>query len=182
MADVPLQIELSPATEEPQPFVEPPPWSVRVTNISTEPIWIVGVLPGSEGLRYPLYLVEIEGPSGPVELRFPEGLDMVRGLRPEDFVRLAPGESFDPQQGPGFVPIQSLAWFKPREPGRYRVRLRLDTTAEDPRLWMGHTYVRDRRRVEQLLRLVPRVDIRSDPVEFEFEGEEPTPDLPILWG
>lgn len=166
--ELPIAIELRPVQGEQQPLDTSAEWRVRVINVSDRPIWIVGVLPGSEGLRYPRYLVEIEGPSGPIAIQFPEDLDYGRGLQPEDFVRLAPGESFDPQRGRRFVPIQSLAWFKPSEPGKYRLRLRLDMTAQDPRLWLGHTFVRDRERVEQLLRLVPRIEVRSNPVEIEF--------------
>jgi hypothetical protein len=130
---------------------------------------MVGVLPGSDGQRYPQYVTEIEGPTGPVQTRFPEGLDYVRGLRTEDFVRLAPGESFDPQKGKGFILIQQLAWFKPTEPGTYRLRLRFDASEEDVRQWMGHTYVRNRREVETLVRRVPRVAIDSNTLVIEFD-------------
>jgi hypothetical protein len=141
--------------------------SVSITNVSQEPIWMVGVLPGSDGLRYPLYLVEVEAPSGPLRISLPEGLDYARGLRVEDFVRLAPGEGFDPQ-GEGFIPLQQLAWFKPAERGQYRIRLCFDATAGDPREWLGHTPVRDREKVEMLIRQVPAVKAWSEAVEIEF--------------
>lgn len=165
----PIKIELYSATGSRHDLNRPLDVSVRITNISDEPIWLVGVLPGSEGLRYPQYQAEIEGPSGTVQMRFPEGLDYARGLRPEDFVRLAPGESFDPQQGKGFVPIQQLAWFQPSEKGTYRMRLRFDATSEDVREWMGHTPVRDQRKVESLLRQVPHVAVESNTLEIEFD-------------
>ena len=84
-------------------------------------------------------------------------------------MRLAPGESFDPQQGKGFVPIQKLAWFQPSEKGAYRMRLRLDATSEDVREWMGHTPVRDQRKVESLLRQVPHVSAESNTLEIVFD-------------
>lgn len=169
MSKEPIKIELlQTARGQHQPLEEPPDLSVRITNISDRPIWMVGVLPGSEGLRYPHYLAEIEGPSGPIEMRFPEGLDYARGLRTEDFVRLAPGESFDPQQGKGFIPVQQLAWFKPSEPGTYRLKLHFDATAEDPRQWMGQTFVSDRAKVEMLIKQVPRVAISSNTLEIEY--------------
>jgi hypothetical protein len=168
MSEEPIKIELSSTKGGQQPLDESLDLSVLVINVSDEPIWMVGVLPGSEGLRYPQYVAEIDGPSGPVELQFPEGLDYARGLRAEDFVRLAPGESFDPEQGKGFIPIQRLAWFKPSEPGKYRLRLRFDATAEDARLWMGSTFVRDQRRVETLIQQVPRVEVWSNTLEIEF--------------
>ncbi|MGD2205845.1 MAG: hypothetical protein PVH17_03605 [Anaerolineae bacterium] len=169
MSEGPIRIELFSGKDSPQSLDEPLDLSVRVTNVSADPVWMVGVLPGSEGLRYPRYAVEIEGPSGPVETGLPEGLDYARGLRPEDFVRLAPGESFDPQRGRGFIPVQQLAWFRPTERGKYRLRLWLDTTAEDPREWMGHTFVRDRSKVETLVKQVPRVEVQSNTLEIEFD-------------
>ena len=164
----PIRVELR-AGKSRQPLGEPPDLAVRITNVSDKPLWLVGVLPGSEGLRYPRYEVEIEGPSGSALRPFPEELDYARGLRPEDFVRLAPGESFDPQQGKGFVPIQQLAWFQPDRPGKYRLRLRFDATAQDEREWLGQTYVRDRQKVERLLKQVPKIAVESNPVEIEFE-------------
>ena len=62
----PIRLELESATGSQHDLSRPLDLSVRITNVSDEPIWMVGVLPGSEGLRYPQYQVEIEGPSGPV--------------------------------------------------------------------------------------------------------------------
>jgi hypothetical protein len=167
MSEEPIKIELEAAQGLRRRIGESLGLSVRVTNVSDRPIWMVGVLPGSDGLRYPQYVAEIEGPSGPVETPFPEGLDYARGLQPEDFVRLDPGEGFDPQKGKGFIPIQQLAWFAPTEPGEYRVRLRFDATANDPRQWMGQTYVRDRQKVETLIKRVPQVEVWSNTLQIE---------------
>lgn len=164
----PIRIDLCSTKGCRQPLTEPGDFSVRITNISEGPIWMVGVLPGSEGLRYPYYLAEIEGPLGPVSVQFPEELDYVRGLQPEDFVRLGPGESFDPQ-GKGFVPIQQLAWFKPAKPGKYRLRLQFDAAAKNPRQWLGHTLVRDHQEVERLIGRVPPVTVWSNVLEIEFD-------------
>jgi hypothetical protein len=169
MSDEPIKIELSSAKGPRQTLEEPPDLSVRLTNVSDRPVWVVGVLPGSEGLRYPQYVAEIEGPSGPVRRPFPEGLDYARGLSPEDFVRLDPGESFDPQQGKSFIPIQQLAWFKPSEPGKYRLQVRFDATEDDPHQWMGHTFVHDRHEVEKLIDQVPHVKVQSNTLEIEFD-------------
>jgi hypothetical protein len=168
-AGQPIQIELTSAKGARQPLSEPPELSVRVTNTSDEPVWMVGVLPGSEGMRYPRYEVEIEGPSGRAVPPFPEGMDYARGLQPADFKRLAPGESFDPQEGRQFIPIQQLAWFKPSRPGTYRFRVRLDTQEENPREWLGHTYVRDPDKVITMLRQVPKIQVESNILEIEFD-------------
>jgi hypothetical protein len=169
MAEEPIKIELRSARGKKQSLDEPLDLSVQITNISDRPIYMVGVLPGSEGLRFPRYSARIEGPSGPVEIRFPEAMDYARGLRQEDFVRLAPGESFDPQQGKGFIPLQQVTWFKPDEPGTYRLGILFDATAQDPRQWMGHTFVRDREQVEALIRQVPHVQVSSNTLEVEFD-------------
>lgn len=163
----PIRIDLRSARGLRQALDEAPALSVWITNVSREPVWMVGVLPGSDGLRYPRYLIEIEAPTGPLQISLPEELDYARGLRAEDFVPLAPGEGFDPQ-GKGFIPIQKLAWFKPAEPGRYSLRLCFDATAEDPREWMGHTQVHDREKLEMLIRRVPAVKVWSETLEIEF--------------
>jgi hypothetical protein len=164
----PIEIELCSTTGSQLSLDRPPEMSVRVTNVSERPLCVVGVLPGSEGLRYPYYVVEIEGPVGLVQTALPEALDYVRGLRAEDFVRLAPGESFDPQ-GEGFIPIQQFAWFRPTQPGTYRLRLCFDATARDPHAWLGHTQSRDRNQVEALIRQVPPVRVWSNTLEIEFD-------------
>jgi len=165
----PIEIELVSGKGPHQSLDEPVDLSVRITNVSDEALWMVGVLPGSDGLRYPRYTAEIEGPSGPMQQPFAEGLDYARGLQSEDFIRLRPSESFDPQQGKRFIPIQQLAWFQPSEPGRYRFRLQFDATADDPRQWLGQTPVRDRTRVERLIQQVPQVKVWSNILEIECE-------------
>jgi hypothetical protein len=168
MSDIPIKLEIQSPAGTSQPLGTPIDISVRVTNTSAQPVWIVGVLPGSDGLRYPQYKAEIEGPSGPVDVRLPEGADYVPALRPNDFVRLNPGESFDPQQGQGFIPIQQLSRFKPTRPGKYRLRIRLDATARNPRQWMGHTAGSDQQLVESLIRQVPKVQVHSNTLEIEL--------------
>ncbi len=169
MAGEPIEIELRSARGTQQRLDEPLDLSLRVINVSDRPLWMVGVLPGSSGMRYPRYTVEIEGPSGPVDTRLPEASDYARGMRTEDFVRLAPGESFDPQQGRSFIPIQELAWFRPGEPGTYRLRVHLDASAKEPRQWLGHTFVRDRDKVETLIGQVPHVRVASNTLEIELK-------------
>ena len=142
--------------------------SVRITNTADEPIWMVGVVPGSDGLRYPLYVAEIKGPEGTVPVRLPEDLDYVRGLQSKDFVRLAPGQSFDPE-GDGFITIQHLDWFKPTQPGKYRFRIKFDATNPDPRQWLGHTRITDRRKIEDLIRRVPPFRVWSNTLEIQFD-------------
>jgi hypothetical protein len=141
---------------------------VAVTNISDQPIWLVGVLPGSDRLRYPRYIAQIDGPDGPMPSQSPEVLDYAPGLRVDHFVQLAPGESFDPQ-GEGFIPIQQLARLHPQKSGRYRIRLCFDSTATDPREWMGQTHTQHRSQVEKLIEQVPKVQVWSNQLEIDFD-------------
>jgi hypothetical protein len=164
----PIRIEICSHAVSKQTRGESLDLSVQITNISDGPIWMIGVVPGAEGLRYPRYVAEIEGPDGLERPRSPEDLDYVRGLRAEDFVRLEPGQSFDPQ-GEGFIPIQHFAWFRPGAPGRYRLRLGFDATEPDPRQWMGHTHTPDQRHVEELIQRVPPVRVWSNILEIEFQ-------------
>jgi hypothetical protein len=143
---------------------------VTITNVSEEPVWMIGVLPGSEGLRYPKYIAEIEGPVGMAPAQFPEALDYVPAPRVEQFVRLDPGESFDPQ-GEGFVPVQQFAWFRPTQPGAYRFRLGLDTTASDLRDWLGHTPVPEPGRVTAMIQQVTQVKVWSNTLVITFGSD-----------
>src|SRR4051794_21741743 len=75
---------------------EPTRVAIELRNISARPVWMVGVLDGSEtGFRFPHYGPMVEGPGPHPELELP-WCGMVAPLRLEDFRRLAPGEGFDP--------------------------------------------------------------------------------------
>ena len=164
----PIKIEIRSDRSSQGSLGEPLELAVEITNVSDQPVWLVGVLPGSERFRYPRYIAEIDGPGGPVSLPAPEALDYAPGLQVDDFVQLAPGESFDPQ-GERFIPIQQLAWFKPPKRGRYRFRVCFDSTSRDPREWVGHTHTRHRSQVEKLVVQVPKIQVWSNLLEIEFD-------------
>ncbi|MDX0481416.1 hypothetical protein GOD90_20280 [Sinorhizobium medicae] len=111
---------------------------IEVRNISQLPIWLVGVLDGSEaGARFPKWIPHISGPKG--ELSPPESPDFTSPLRAADFRRLAPGESFDPTlpvDGAAYFPIAAFERLSD-EAGDYSVTLELDTSASTPAAWMG---------------------------------------------
>jgi hypothetical protein len=163
----PIQIDLASPAGSRKRLDDPLQLVVTITNVSAAPVWMIGVLPGSEGLRYPKYTAEIEGPAGRAPAQFPEALDYVPAPRVEQFVKLDPGESFDPQ-GKGFVPVQQFAWFRPTQPGTYRFRLGLDTTASDLRDWLGHTSVTEPGRVAAMIQQVPRVKVWSNTLVITF--------------
>lgn len=146
---------------------------VEVRNVSDQPLWIVGVLEGSEaGFRYPHYLPTI---AGPAPVPDPEGLPHfgnVAPLRPDDFHRLAPGERFDPTRsvhGAHYHPLHAFAPFRPPAPGRYTLQLTLSTESHDPTEWLGIVETPDKAAVLARLADVPRLRVASNEVVVRVE-------------
>ncbi|MCW3093361.1 MAG: hypothetical protein JWP81_4430 [Ferruginibacter sp.] len=84
------------------------PIRIEVKNVSSKPVWITGVLDGSErGLRFPHYMPLIEGPVA--NKNAPEYPDAgTSPLRKKDFRLLSPEESFDPTNETIYTGIRSL--------------------------------------------------------------------------
>lgn len=117
----------------------PVPVGVTVVNSGNRAVVVPGVLDGSEsGLRSPVYRPQVC--RGDIVVAAPEPPEdpLVAPLRPEQVVRLAPGEGFDPT-GPGFLPLSTFATFVPTQPGRYRFVLTLDTRDREPSSWLGRS-------------------------------------------
>jgi hypothetical protein len=146
---------------------------VEVSNIGNIPVWMPGVLDGSEaGTRLPLYRPAVSsGDEVVASPALPED-PLVSPLRPEDFRRLGPGESFDPTDrsaGAACLPLFTFEHYRPDRPGRYRYSLHLDTTGSEQR-WMGHFGQEPYRdRVLRLLAEVPRVSLIAE-VHVEVGG------------
>lgn len=163
MPDSILSVVLT-TTDEPHAVGAPIPVSVRVRNVSDDPIVIVGVLDGSEaGVRFPHYSTQITGtgdvPAAAIEF------DMLAPIRPTDFRRLAPGEEFDPTDrlvSSGYLPLVRFNDFRPPAPGRYELRLTLATDADDPSAWFGTWNQQDTERITALVAQVPRVRVESN--------------------
>lgn len=136
---------------------------VSIVNLASRPVWVVGVLEGSElGVRFPHFLPSVEGPEpvSPPEIEF----DMVAPLRPVDFRRLDPGESLDPTVGQGqeaWLPLYAFANFRPAVPGRYRFGLVLSTLSDDPAEWLGGWEAPGRVEASARLAEVPRVRLEA---------------------
>jgi hypothetical protein len=151
--------------------------AVEVRNVSPTPILMVGVVDGAEsGARFPRWTPIVEGPNGPL---VPERPDFTSPLRPADFRRLEPGESFDPT-----IPVGGAAWFPlasfdavSQNPGRYSVALELDTEAPDDRAWQGTlpdhrpSAAAEAAQVAKLLADVPRLRARSNTVTITVEPQ-----------
>jgi hypothetical protein len=138
MANLPIRVELD-ASSDKVGRGAILPVRVRVTNTGSRDVWFVGNLDGSEaGYRYPHYTPRI---SGPEEASLGEGpfwCGTVVPLRIEDFVRLEPGQSFDPTQpsnGAGFQPLHLFSRYTPSTPGRYELSLTISTEGASEEDW-----------------------------------------------
>lgn len=163
MPENPLSIHLT-VPREPQPVGAPVEVSIAVRNISAQPLWIIGVLEGSElGLRYPHYQPQITGPQPlpAVEIEY----DMLAPLRLQDFRRLEAAESFDPtvpEHGEAYLPLYTFAHFRPPAPGRYELRLTLSTASTVTEQWMGGWELPGKEQAQERLSLVPRLRVDSN--------------------
>lgn len=150
---------------------EPVPISIGVRNISGVPLWMVGVVDGSEaGFRFPKYLPSIIGPPPlPPSENLP-WCGMVAPLRLEDFRYLEPGQSFDPTvpvNGAGYLPLVTFSSFRPRFTGRYEFALTLSTESEVDEEWLGIVEYPGKEAVLARLALVPRLRVESNRIELE---------------
>jgi hypothetical protein len=139
----------------PFPVGRPVPVRVEVRNEGADEAWFVGVLDGSEtGTRYPVWLPSIR--IGDRVVAAPPAAEdpLVGPLRSTDFVRLAPGEAFDPGR------LATYAVFAPAEVGAYVYSLELSTESPSPEAWLGR-FNQDRS-VLELIPRVPRLTVRSE--------------------
>jgi hypothetical protein len=151
------------------------PVEVELRNEGSEEIWMVGVVDGSEeGLRYPRWTPAVTCEGRLVASPRPAEDPLVGPLRPQDFRRLAPQESFDPtrpEQGCAYLPLSTFAGFSPAEPGVYRFTLELSTASPSPDEWLGR-FGQDGTRAEvlALVARVPHLTVTSNPFEVLVES------------
>jgi hypothetical protein len=157
--------------EGPQPVGRAVGVEVEVRNLGTEEVWIVGVVSGSEErVRYPHYLPSVTRDLEVVAKPPPPEDPLVGPLRVADFRRLAPGEGFDPtrRDGAAYLPLSTFTSFRPTEPGVYRYTLTLSTESQEPEEWLGRFgQEAEREAVLDLVTLIPRLTIKSDPLVVE---------------
>jgi hypothetical protein len=145
--------------------------TIEVRNVTDHPVWIIGIVDGSElGARFPRWIPIVEGA---VDVQAPELSDFTSPLRPADFRKLEAGEAFDPSSTAGGAHFFPLATFEAisETPGRYTLAVELDTRGPDESAWAGT--LPDRRpeakgeaeEVRHLLLKVPRLCIRSNTLE-----------------
>jgi len=140
----------------PSPAGRPVPIAVSVRNAGSEPVWLPGVLDGSEdGTRYPLYRPRVLRDGEVVAAPGTAEDPLVGPVRDSDLRRLEPGESFDPTGGRGLSTFNN---YVPPEPGAYVYALTLSTEAE-PERFLGR-FNQDRAIVEPLKR-IPRLELTA---------------------
>ncbi|GAA3445202.1 hypothetical protein [Planomonospora venezuelensis] len=151
-----LRVELT-APGGPYPAGKPVPVSVSLVAVAE--LLVTGVLDGSEdGSRYPRYLPSVSF-EGRVAAAPPVPEDPLTGpLLASDFVRLAPGEAFDPCAARTLATFETFA---PDRPGSYAYTLTLDTESEAPEQWLGRLGQTGAAEVLALVRRVPRLRVTS---------------------
>jgi hypothetical protein len=156
-----------------QPVGRPVRLEVQVRNQGTVDVWMVGVVDGSEeGVRYPHYRPRVTRGGTVVAAPPPPEDPLVGPLRVSDFLRLAPGEAFDPNQGDGgaYLPLATFASFRPDEAGIYEYHLTLSTESERAEEWLGRFgQDAERDRVLELIAQVPRVTVTATTLPVEVK-------------
>jgi hypothetical protein len=153
--------------DAPIPVGAPAPVAVEIRNVSDRPVWVVGVVDGSEeAIRYPHYLPRISRDGEVVAAPPPPEDPLVSPLRAVDFRVLEPGESFDPtraERGSAYQPLSTFVNFRPATPGEYSYSLTFSTASTSPEQWLGR-FNQDAERDAVLERAarVPRVTLEAD--------------------
>lgn len=165
----PLDIELT-TDRDACKVGEQVPVKVEVRNVSSQRLWVVGVLDGSEaGARYPHYTPLITGPNyQPPALERPE---YTSPLRPQDFRLLNPSEGFDPTVPLGeaaYVPLICFSRFRPQSPGRYELTLTLSTDSDSDEEWLG-TLPFSQEAALPLIAQVPHVKVESNVLVIDVD-------------
>lgn len=152
--------------ERPVAVGDPVPVALELRNVSDQPVWITGVLDGSEeGIRYPHYRPSVTREGVTVAAPPPPEDPLVSPLRVADFRLLRPGESCDPTRAEGdaaYIPLSTFANFRPPAPGVYELSLTFSTASASPEEWLG-AFGQDAERAAVLERIaeVPRVTLSA---------------------
>src|SRR5688572_14404597 len=115
--------------------------TVSLTNLTDADIYLVGSLDASDcKRRYPHCSFEVTGPDGKPAVQRIARCAFMNMLRAKDFIKVAPGEAFDPFQSiddHGFFSAYQLDERHFRTPGVYRIRFVYSTKEDDIKKWGG---------------------------------------------
>jgi hypothetical protein len=149
-----------------------PKITVVLTNRTDTDIYLVGSLDASDcRWRYPHCYFEVIGPDGKPALDPYGRCGNMNTLEERDFVLVPPGGRFNPY-GYAFFSAHQVSPYTFRVPGKYRIRFFYSSASEAIAEWAGdgrHS-VAANRRLAELFRLVPKVEVASDEVVVEVVG------------
>jgi hypothetical protein len=115
--------------------------TVTLTNLTDADIYLVGSLDASDSKRrYPHCSFEVTGPDGKPAVQRIARCAFMNTLRAKDFIKVSPGEAFDPFQSiddSGFFSAYQLDERHFRMPGVYRIRFVYSTKNDDIKAWAG---------------------------------------------
>ncbi|MFT3786800.1 MAG: hypothetical protein QM770_11635 [Tepidisphaeraceae bacterium] len=151
---------------------EAPKLAVSLRNQGNVDIYLIGSLDASDcKWRYPHCYFEVIGPNGVPSTQPLARCGNMNTLRAKDFVKVRPGETFDPYQridNYGFFSPHQFAAENFTQPGKYRIRFVYSTTSTDIGDWAGDggPRVASNSEIVRMFRMVPKVEAQSD--EFEL--------------
>lgn len=145
-----------------------PDISVSITNRSGTDFYLVGSLDASDSReRFPHCYFEVIGPDGASAVPKPnDWCDYINALRPQDFIYVHRGQSFDPYQKTdgGFFSAWQLSPDTFSTPGEYRIRFFYSSNDNSLDQWngIGGQSVEQKRRLMELLEQVPKLLLASN--------------------
>lgn len=158
---------------------EVPEVEVQLVNRGKRSIYLIGSLDGSEKKwRMPYCYFTIEKPV-PDTAKF-ISCKTLNSLRDADFVKVAPGENFDPYKqvdNYGFFRSHELAQAETfRNPGIYRITFHYSTLSDDLYDYIGHSPLNWREKGDtalqkKLFSKVPHLDLASNTVEIRVAAQ-----------
>ncbi len=148
---------------------EAPTIHVSITNTTDETIYLVGSTDGSGmNRRYPICDVTITGPDGEDVNRPIAMCGNMNPIRPEDFVRIGPGATFDPYRtidDHGFFANIKLRPENFDKVGTYILQFTYATDSDVADEWSPAPEMNGRGYGLNLLLKVPRVRVQSETVK-----------------
>ncbi len=138
----------------------------RIRNNSSEKVYLIRSLDGSDAGRFPQVTITIDGPQG--GFKMPPGMARcgnMNALSVDDFSAVRPGDVFEPFNG-GFLPIE-FEYGRFAKPGRYTATFIYSTLSDDIRDYQGYP-PKGRLSGQIVARVsrVPRIEIKQS-VSFD---------------
>jgi hypothetical protein len=136
-------------------------FTIRIHNRGNRPVLLVQSVDDSDAWASPQVKVEITGPPGGFAGGGGPRCGNNNGVKPEDFVEVAAGESFNPFQGGWLDP--DLLYGKFTKPGVYTATFRYVTDEPNPVPWMRGPCVHCGmwQGIRDLLARVPALDLTA---------------------